>query len=170
MSEQSMQHQQGSFILRGWHVLAMLLGFFAIIVVANTFLITLAVKSFPGEQEKKSYLQGLTYNQTLNERAAQRALGWDVSISSVRLVDGIAVLTIDFSDAGGTPVRGLTLTGVLGRPVTDAQDRVLSVSSRGDGRYDVRASDVTPGLWTIEIEAVRADGMVFAFDNKMVLE
>ncbi|MEO1305623.1 MAG: FixH family protein, partial [Pseudomonadota bacterium] len=62
--------------LKGWHVLLIMLGFFGIMFAVNGVFLYHAITSFPGEDIKKSYVQGLNYNDTLAVRAAQAELGW----------------------------------------------------------------------------------------------
>ena len=51
------------FVLKGWHVLLMLVGFFGFMFVVNGIFLWAAITSFPGEDEQKSYMQGLHYNE-----------------------------------------------------------------------------------------------------------
>ena len=62
--------------LKGWHVLLIMLGFFGVMFAVNGVFLYHAITSFPGEDVKKSYVQGLNYNQTLSARASQADLGW----------------------------------------------------------------------------------------------
>ena len=155
--------------LKGWHVLSMLLGFFAVIVIANSFLITLAVRSFPGEQEKKSYLQGLAYNETLAARSRQESLGWTVRIVAASLHRETASVELTFADRKNVAIGGLELVGTLARPVTDAHDRALNVTALADGRYLLYADGVSPGIWRLAIAAHHVDGTVFEIDHRIVL-
>ena len=45
--------------LTGWHVLWIMLGFFGLMFTVNGIFLYHAITSFPGEDVKKSYLQGL---------------------------------------------------------------------------------------------------------------
>ena len=67
------------FQVRGWHVLTALLAFFGAIIAVNIAFAVIAVRSFPGEDVRRSYVQGLQYNDTLAERRVQQALGWQAS-------------------------------------------------------------------------------------------
>ncbi|MEL7028643.1 MAG: FixH family protein, partial [Pseudomonadota bacterium] len=104
------------FQLKGWHVLAALLSFFGTVFAVNAVFVTQAVRTFPGEQVEKSYLQGLEYNKVLEERAAQTALGWTASLDRAEIADGGLRLAVRVTDANGAPVPGLQVNGVLRRP------------------------------------------------------
>ena len=56
--------------------------------------------TFSGEDERKSYLQGLTFNRTLAQRAEQARLGWRAEITATRQKNGMACLlyTSDAAD------------------------------------------------------------------------
>ena len=51
-------------VLKGHHVLFWLMGFFGLMFVVNGVFLWAALSSFPGEDVRHSYLQGLQYNQT----------------------------------------------------------------------------------------------------------
>lgn len=155
-----------SFTLTGRHVLAILLGFFLMIVVANSIFITLAVKSFPGEQEKKSYLQGLNFNDRLAERDAQAALGW-----AVELTDGFegdrAVLDLQFLSDKARPVTGLAITGALARPATQTGEREFEFFETAPGVYRAEIEDIDAGAWLFEASAAGRDGEVFRLRKRL---
>ena len=70
--------------LKGWHVLLIMLAFFGVMFSGNGVFLFHAITSFPGEDVKKSYVQGLSFNDTLADRAAQAELGW---LAEAGLVD-----------------------------------------------------------------------------------
>ena len=60
--------------LTGWHVFWIMLGFFGLMFTVNGIFLYHAITSFPGEDVKKSYLQGLDYNSTLDAKGSDGAL------------------------------------------------------------------------------------------------
>ena len=62
--------------LRGVHVFAGIAAFFGVMILIQVVFVIQAVRTFPGEEVEKSYVQGLDYNATLERRAAQKKLGW----------------------------------------------------------------------------------------------
>jgi len=131
--------------IKGWHVLAATLVFFAVTIAVNGLFIGLAVGTFSGEEAPKSYRQGLAYNDVLDRRARQVALGWSAALAAER---GEVVVTV--TDAAGAPVTGLALDGAARHPSDAALDRRLDFAEAGRGRY---VAPLTPrldeGAWTV---------------------
>lgn len=142
--------------LTGWHVLIGMVLFFAVVLAVNITMITLGSKSFPGEDVKKSYFQGLNYNQTLRAQAAARALGWQVE-SVVDRKAGFVRVTV--RDKTGNPVAA-QMTGILKHPATTKFDRSLAFTALGDGRYQADVKDLTPGTWRLMLSARKGDQSV----------
>src|SRR4051812_16256274 len=99
--------------LTGRGVLIWLGGFFGLIMVTNVIFITVAVKTFRGEDEQKPYLQGVEYNHTLARRAEQAQLGWHASIDARRLPAGEVAIVVRLRHSDGVPETGVRLTGEL---------------------------------------------------------
>ena len=158
------------FRLNGKHVLAIIIAFFMTIVIANSIFITLAVRSFPGEQEKKSYIQGLAFNRRIAEREAQASLGWTAEISEASLKSGVAAIELSFAGSSSAPLSGLTVTGSLARPAADDDDHALVFEPSGQGRYRATVAGVAAGAWRLDAVAVSARGEKFALEKRMTLE
>ncbi|HVK80655.1 MAG TPA: FixH family protein, partial [Verrucomicrobiae bacterium] len=106
------------FRMRGWHVLALMLAFFGFIIGVNVTFAVIAVRSFPGEDVRRSYLQGIQYNDTLAQRREQAALGWQANAGFTPSADG-AALEIVLRDSDGAPIDGATISGEIQWPTTD---------------------------------------------------
>ncbi len=145
------------FRIRGWHVLAMMLGFFGFVIAVNVVFATIAVRSFPGEDVRRSYLQGIQYNDTLAQRREQAALGWQANAALLSSVDG-ATLEVELRDRDGAPINGANLTGEMQWPTTDSFDRATTFVARGDGRYVAQLGDLHPGRWRLRARAERGAG------------
>jgi nitrogen fixation protein FixH len=138
--------------LTGKHVLAMLIAFFGVIIAVNGYFLYAAVTTFRGEDIKQSYRQGLKYNETLAERAAGRALGWNASANLIEGENGAAQVIIEMKDASGAPLTGLTITGRLRHPADTGLDKPLIFETLDDGRYVAQALDVN-GKWQLNATA-----------------
>jgi nitrogen fixation protein FixH len=150
-----------TFEIRGWHVLATLLGFFAVIIAVNVVFAVAAVRTFPGEDVRRSYLQGLRYNDVLARRESQASLGW--TATATLLPSGSAgVVEITLADAAGHPLDGATVTGALQRPTDARLDRPLVFEAAGAGRYRAIVNDAPPGRWRLRAQAQR--GAPFEFE------
>jgi nitrogen fixation protein FixH len=146
-----------AFELRGWHVLVMLLAFFGAVIAVNATFIVYAVASFPGEDVRRSYLQGLEYNATLSERRAQAVLGWQAAATLRGGEDG-ALLEVTLQTRDGAPLEGASLSGDLQWPATSEYDRAVAFISTGEGRYSARLDDLPAGRWRLRAHAERGDG------------
>jgi nitrogen fixation protein FixH len=147
--------------LKGWHVGAMMVSFFAVVISVNATFITLAAQTFPGEIVKKSYVQGLNYNQTIAARQAQAAMGWRAEAELSQSAAG-PIVRVRMIGPSGAGLSGLTLRGALKRGVTAAQDHDLAFTARGGGIYEAALpADLGRGLWRL---SARAEGGDVPFD------
>lgn len=140
--------------LTGTHVLAMMVGFFGIIITTSIIFTVLAVQSFRGEDVKGSYRQGLDYNTTLSERAEQGGLGWKASVNTVGTLSERALI-VKISD-GSRTIDGLVISGRLRHPVDSNLDRPVEFDVQADG---IARADISGlmGQWTVEAVAQGAD-------------
>lgn len=155
-----------SYRVRGWHVLAAILAFFGAVIAVNATFVVLAVGSFPGEDVRRSYLQGLRYNETLAERRAQTALGWRATADLVPRANAGAV-EIALHDASGAPIDGASIEAALERPTRAALDRTLTFASIGEGRYVAPVDALEDGRWRLRARAARADEAI-AFEAELI--
>jgi len=130
--------------LTGWHVLAIIVAFFGVTIAVNATFITLAVRTHPGEDVPRSYVQGINYNETLERRRQQAELGWRARMNAV---DG--ELLIEVRDAADATVTGLLLEGQLIHQADTSQDVVLAFEERRSGLYVAELPDVENGQWRI---------------------
>lgn len=157
------------FRITGRHVLAALVGFFLVIIAVNAVFLHHALRTFPGEKEKKSYLQGLNYNDRLAARATQEALGWSATIEEARLTDDLARIEILFSTARGAPLNGLSVSATLSRPASDREDQAIAFKTLGGGLYEAIMA-AGPGAWNLDGRAVNERGETFEFSSRLFLE
>ncbi len=142
--------RSSGFTIKGWHVLVVMVAFFGIIFAVNAFFITTALNTFPGEETRRSYVQGLEYNRVIEAREAQAELGWT---ASANLTPERAL--IEVLDGEGNPVTGLRLVGTLQHPADMSQDRQLVFAEIRDGVYAAGTDSLPDGRWTL---AARAEG------------
>lgn len=155
-----------SFTLRGRHVLIGLLLFFAAIIAVNIAFAVAAVRTFPGEDERRSYTQGLRYNDVLRERRAQAALGWRV-VSELAPNAGGARLLVRIEDRSGAPVDVASVNGVLRWAPSESGDRALSFEALGSGLYAADLGALTPGRWDLRARAEGEGGQMFDFEAEL---
>lgn len=134
------------FRIKGWHVLAGFIAFFGVGIAVNTVFVVQAITTFRGEDVRRSYVQGLSYNDILDDRQAQADLGWQ---ASVNLQD--ATLLVAIRDDEGQPVSGLQFEARLTHPADMDMDRDLDFSLRSPGLYEAPVVDLPEGRWVLEI-------------------
>lgn len=144
--------------LNGYHVLFMLLAFFGIMIVVNVAFTVFAVKTFPGEQVEKSYVQGINYNQTIASREHQAELGITSEIGLEIVESGMIELVSVWKDHNETPITDLKVKAEISRPASDAGQIVTELASVGEGRYETEFETLAPGKWNILITATSPDG------------
>ncbi len=160
-----------NFELTGKHVLMAICGFFAVIFLANGVFLTLAIRSYPGEYEKKSYLQGKNYNALLRQRQTQAALGWNVSIEQFDVSDKGSSLMLKFSRQDGTPLSALMVEGSLSRPTDNHADQLASFEETTTaGLYRATFDELAQGQWRLEAEAVDGTGRQFEVATKVIAQ
>ena len=142
--------------LTGKHVLAMLLVFFGIIIAVSIVFTTLAVQSFRGEDIKQSYRQGVEYNETLADRAAQSDLGWRAAVNVTGDIDDRRLI-VKVAGADDQGLNNLTITGRLRHPADQTLDRPLEFAVGPDGLARADISGLY-GQWTVQAQARNADG------------
>lgn len=132
--------------LKGWHVLVMILTFFGVMIGVNATMVTLALRSHPGEDVERSYTQGLNYNETLERRRVQERLGWQATFN---LLDNRLLLQV--SDREGTPLSDLVLSGSMRHPARTGLDCPIAMESMGDGRYQLDLPCDLEGRWRVRL-------------------
>jgi nitrogen fixation protein FixH len=138
----------------GWHMLAVTLAFFGVIIAVNILLAVSATSTFPGLVVENSYVASQNYNELLAAARAQEAAGWRLELSAP---GGVVEATL--RDASGAPRPGLAVTALAARPSTEGEDRVLTFADTGVG---YRADAALPGgQWQIDLEARRGDLLAF---------
>lgn len=154
--------------LKGWHVLAMILGFFGITIAVNVALAIYAIDTFSGEDVTTPYVRGLEYNRTLEARAAQQSLGWMASIDAAREKTGAAISVL-IEDRNGQTKDVLTVEATLRRPTDANLDRSIDLVPAGNGYYKAVASGLAPGAWDIIVHAKSGD-VAFEAQRRVVLK
>jgi nitrogen fixation protein FixH len=144
--------QAGKQPMTGWQVLGWFLGFFGCMFVVNGIFLWTAITTFPGEDQDRSYLAGIDYNQELARRAAQDAAGWQAEISRTGSGDGEA-LHIRLKTKDALILPALETRAVLRHPASRRLDQTLALTGRADTGYTAQLGGVPSGSWKLEITA-----------------
>lgn len=140
--------------------------FFGVIFAANIAMVTLGVRSFPGEDTKQSYRQGIEFNKTIAERNAQIATGWSADITV-----GDLTIILHIADREGQTVKNLRVTGILKHLAETDKDVTLKFAQAANGTYMAPIDNALLGKqWLLLTSAKQADGTVFDTRNEIWLK
>ncbi|MEQ1619392.1 MAG: FixH family protein [Terricaulis sp.] len=157
-----------SFEIRGGHVLAAMALFFGVVIAVNAAFAVIAVRSFPGEDVRHSYVQGLHFNETLAERRAEAQLGWRASAEFLTATDGAAI-EVSLVDKSGAPIDA-SLAAELERPTDSRLDRALQFERRAPGTYVANIGALAPGVWRLRARAEGVQGGALTFEAELIWE
>jgi len=143
-------------ILKGHHVLFWLLGFFGLMFVVNGVFLWAALSSFPGEDVRHSYLQGLQFNKTIESFKHQQDMAWKAELGLVEEPDG-DVLIARILDADGLALPSRNVTVELRRAATQDSDIFLDMQPVGSGEYRAALPVLSKGAWHVALNAEVAD-------------
>ncbi|WP_170222789.1 FixH family protein [Marimonas lutisalis] len=143
--------------ITGKHVLIGFVAAFSVIIGVNVVLAVSAVRTFPGLEVKNSYVASQEFDE---RRAAQEALGWDVSAD---VVDENLVLSI--TDEAGKPVEVAELNAILGRPTHVKEDSEPAFVF--DGKAYVAPVELEDGNWDLRMVAFAQDGTEYRMRVKV---
>ena len=135
--------------LDGRYILAMCIAFFGVVFAVNGYMLYAALSTHTGVVSVEPYRKGLAYNDRIADGARQEALGWYDSAG----LEQTGTVTVHMTARDGSPLGGLTLSGVLGRPATARGDRNLAFTEVAPGQYLAMTGPVEPGTWMITLEA-----------------
>jgi nitrogen fixation protein FixH len=145
-----------AFRFTGWHMTAILVAFFGVVVGVNFTMARLATSTFSGVVVKNSYDASQQYNKWLDEAAKEKALGWKVSVE--RLGDGR--VSVRFDGKGEVPVpANARLSGEAWHILGQAADHDISFARGADGVF-VSSAPLAGGRWhlRLKLEGEGADG------------
>jgi len=143
----------------GRKMLLVMVSFFAVIISVNLYMAYSAVSTFPGLEVENSYVASQQFN---DRAAAQRALGWEVSLSR----EGNE-LVLDLQDADG-PVIPASISAVIGRPTFSGDDIDLQFGLVGSS-YRAEA-ELASGPWRLFLDVVAQDGTFYKKRLHLVVE
>ncbi len=149
------------FEIRGKHVLAGVVAFFAVIIAVDVTFTVLAIRTFPGQVSVTPYEDGLLYNRRIAQLEAQERLGWQAAAEAQP-----RAVMLQFQDREGRPVQGLKIVGRLERPATEAGKIALRFNEAAPGRY-VAPAGPAPGGWDLTAEAKGPGGETFLAERRL---
>jgi len=141
----------------GRHMLAIVVGFFAVVIAVNLFMAFKAVSTFSGLEVKNGYIASQQFNRN---KAAQLALGW----TTIAGLEGAQYLRLDFTDPDGNFVAAEDIASIeatIGRPTERDEDQELRFERGAMGYYLAPITPLNSGKWYLRLKAYAADGTLF---------
>lgn len=120
----------------GWHMAAILVAFFGVVIAVNVTMATFAVKTFGGTVVENSYVASQEYNRWLAAARKQQRLGWKIE----PLLDAERHVLVSVN------VRGASISGFARHPLGRAPDVPLSF---GEGILSKQA--LPAGRWVVHL-------------------
>ena len=139
----------------GGHVLAAMLAFFAVIVVADSTMIYKALTTFGGVDNPNAYRQGVAYNQRIARDARQSLIGWQDDIVALGAPERLRAI---LRDHAGAAVAGKRVTARIGRPATNRFDAALELTEFAPGQYEVPLPEAGQGAWIVDLSVYDGGG------------
>lgn len=148
--------------LTGRDVLLIAAGGIGVVFIVNIFFVVAALRTHTGVTVGDAYTLGLAYNDQIEAREAQAALGWSYALETGAANTGGLAVSFTLTDADGGPVSGLTVDGHLRRLVEANSDQPISFEEAAPGVYLAHANVNRAGRWQLQLRARRAsDGAVY---------
>jgi nitrogen fixation protein FixH len=143
---------------------------FLVIIAVNATLIVAASKTFSGLVVANPYQKGAEYSASLQDLKEQHRLNWQHRIAVAPAGDDGISLRVQWSDAAGLALSGLTVTATLERPVEKIDPLSVLLEDRGGGVYAASLRLPRAGIWDLRIRAESGGHHVLAADRIRVPE
>ena len=154
-------------LVTGRTVLACLIGFFAVVFIANGIMIRAAISTFGGLETSSSYQAGLAFGRESAAAHAQDELHWHVS-AQVRRATDATLVEVDARDSADRPLTGLTASAHLAHPNDRRADQEVSLTESSVGYFRGTAAPAA-GQWDLIVELSRDGEPLFRSRNRIVL-
>jgi nitrogen fixation protein FixH len=146
------------FRFTGWHMSAILVAFFAVVIAVNIGMARLAGSTFSGVVVENSYDASQQFDRWLDEAAKEQALGWHAQVA--RQADGHVVVTLQ-----GKGLEQADLTGEGWHPLGQLADRPLTFHRIAGG--DFLSDQALPdGRWRLRLK-VQAGGHLWRANERL---
>lgn len=117
-------------VFTGWHMTAILVTFFAVVISVNFTMARLAMSTFGGKVVENSYVASQHYNVWLARAEAQDLLGWTPKIS----LDADRHVRIEVRK-DGRPLNGLRVAASASHPLGRTAPSILRFEGVEDGAW-----------------------------------
>jgi nitrogen fixation protein FixH len=125
----------------GWHMLAVIVAFFGVIIAVNVGMAVIASTSWTGLVVSNSYVASQEFEEKRIAHEAQRDAGW-----TPHLVYDEGAVRLRVVDASGRAVALGEVSILLNRPVGGHDDQTIALLPAEEGGYEGTAVLAT-GVW-----------------------
>lgn len=134
----------------GWHMLAIMVAFFGVVIAVNVTMMQIARGSFGGIVVENSYVASQEFNGWLQAARAQERLGWQVET-------GLAADRTVAVAVSGSP-DPLAITATARHPLGRQPDQALTFHRTAAGQY-VSTTALPAGRWTLRLQLASGDAV-----------
>ena len=152
MSTDVLNGPDTGFRLTGRKVFLIFVLFFGTIAAADTFLLTSALRTWSGLEERSPYAAGKRYNAEFNGAREQQARGWAVEVDATRVDSDALAITAGARDRARRPLTGLSARVSVERPTDKRLDRAADLVETSQGIYAAVIDRVPPGQWDLVVD------------------
>ncbi len=149
--------------LSGGHVLAAMLAFFGIIIVADGTMIYKALTTFGGVDNVNAYRDGLAYNARIASAERQAKLRWR---DTLEILSNPERIRVSLSNADGAPLSGVRVEALVGRPATIRSDAVIQLAEVAPGIFEAAFPEAGEGAWIATVRAFETNGDEPVYQNR----
>lgn len=142
--------------------------FFGVVLLANALMIWIAFATWTGLQTQNAYQKGLAYNRTLDEAAAQAALGWEVDLALAQAEARTLALELALEGPYGDLIEDAAVSAAFVRPTHEGHDRVVTIPHRYGGEYEAEVELPLAGQWELHL-TIEAAGEVWRETRRLYL-
>lgn len=132
----------------GWHMTAILVSFFAVVIGVNLYMARAAIGTFGGTVVENSYVASQRFNHWLDKADAQKTLGWSVTAN----LTADRYIAVD-AGVGGSQLAGATISAVARHPLGRAPEQALTF--RRQGGHWVSTDPMPQGRWLVHLSVAR---------------
>jgi len=136
----------------GYHATAIIVAFFAVVVVVNLVMAQFALSTFSGTVVDNSYVASQKYNHWLEQARNQEEHGWTVSPALRKA--GKASIAITTAD--GAPLQGATMEAIAEHPIGQSDSIEISFTQAATGEYQ-SVQPLPEGRWKLKIIITQDD-------------
>ena len=127
--------------MKGWHVLAMLVAFFGVVISVNILMAVLATTSWSGLVAKNGYIASIDYSEIGKSHKALKERGWTVALEAP---GGIVRLDAHDADGAELPIGHEVTAEPFGHLKDDTPIRLV------DGPFGLHAEEpLSPGRYIV---------------------